>query len=115
MPAPDCKGVLTSNGYNLIGNTTGCTISSVSTGNQLNVDPRLGPLRDNGGSTWTHALSFLSPAIDTASPAICLISDQRGASRPYNGSGLEFAWCDIGAYEYHGPQRHTLFLPLIRR
>ena len=113
--APDCRGVLLSEGYNLIGDGTGCTISGDTTGNQLNVDPQLGPLRNNGGSTWTHALRFDSPAVDTASPLVCLVTDQRGALRPYNGSGQEFAWCDIGAFEYNGPQLRRLFLPLIRR
>ena len=115
MPAPDCKGTLLSDGYNLIGDSSGCTLSGDTMGNQLNVDPHLGPLRNNGGSTWTHALRFDSPAVDTASPSVCLVTDQRGALRPYNGSGQEFAWCDIGAFEYNGPQLHRLFLPLIRR
>src|SRR5208283_630455 len=52
----DFSGVLTSEGYNLIQNTNGCTITNNQTGNIYGVDPLLGPLQDNGGPTWTHAL-----------------------------------------------------------
>lgn len=33
--SPDIAGTLSSNGYNLIGNTTGTTITGTTTGNQL--------------------------------------------------------------------------------
>src|SRR3990172_5201050 len=56
-------------------------------------DPLLGPLRDNGGPTLTHALLPDSPAIDAANPAFCPAGDQRGVTRP-QGVG-----CDIGAFE----------------
>ena len=53
----------------------------------------LGPLSDNGGPTATHALETGSPALDTADPAGCPATDQRGVTRP-QGAG-----CDVGAYE----------------
>ena len=56
QPAPNCKGNLQSKGYNLFGVTAQCGISGTLTGNLLNTEPLLGPLRDNGGATWTHAL-----------------------------------------------------------
>ena len=63
-------------------------------------DPLLGPLQDNGGPTFTHALQFGSPAIDKGNPATpgsggtaCEATDQRGAPRPAGAA------CDIGAYE----------------
>jgi len=59
-------------------------------------DPNLGPLQDNGGPTFTHALLAGSPAIDVGSNADCPETDQRGVTRPINGI------CDIGAYEYQG-------------
>ncbi len=59
-------------------------------------DPKLGPLQDNGGPTFTHALLTGSPAIDAGSNADCPDTDQRGVTRPINGT------CDIGAYEYQG-------------
>jgi hypothetical protein len=57
----------------------------------------LAPLKDNGGSTLTHALVKGSPAIDTAPLDVsCPATDQRGVARPQGGG------CDIGAVEYTG-------------
>ena len=64
------------------------------------IDPLLGPLQDNGGPTWTHALLDGSPAIDTGTPTDCPAIDQRGYLRPVDGDGDDIAVCDIGAYEY---------------
>lgn len=55
-------------------------------------NPLLGPLQDNGGPTFTHALLWGSPAIDAGGTA-CPPDDQRGQPRP---QGLA---CDLGAYE----------------
>lgn len=99
-PSPDCSGTLNSQGYNLIQNTTGCTINGDITGNITGVSPNLGPLQDNGGPTFTHALLPGSPVIDAGNPAApgsggnaCEATDQRGVARPQG------AWCDMGAYE----------------
>ena len=107
---PDCSGTLNSNGYNLVGNVTGCTVSGDNTGNQVGVDPLLGPLQNNGGSTLTHALLAGSPAVDGGNPGGCrdhdgvlLATDQRSFDRPGNGSSL----CDIGAYEAGSPPPPT--------
>jgi hypothetical protein len=61
----------------------------------ISTDPQLGPLADNGGPTWTHALGAGSPAIDAGSNWAQLISDQRGAGH-LRVSG---AAADIGAFE----------------
>ncbi len=61
--------------------------------NLIGINPFIGPLADNGGSTQTHALLPGSPAIDAGDPANCPTIDQRGITRP-QGAG-----CDIGAYE----------------
>ena len=53
----------------------------------------IGPLADNGGPTFTHALLPGSPAIDAADNAACSATDQRGITRPQG------AQCDIGSYE----------------
>jgi len=102
---PDCSGSVTSEAYNLIANVTGCNISGDTTGNITGVDPMLGPLQNNGGSTFTHALITGSPAIDAGNPGGCrdhednlLTTDQRGFTRPGGSTGL----CDIGAYESDG-------------
>jgi hypothetical protein len=68
-------------------------------------DPLIGPLADNGGPTFTHALLSSSPALDVATDCedtngILVEYDQRFASRP---GGPE---CDLGAYE-----DSTVFIP----
>ena len=98
----DCDGSTTSLGYNLIGNNTGCSFTAAAgdlVGNGANpIDPLLGPLQDNGGSTLTHALLDGSPAIDQIPAALCVVStDQRGVLRPQGSA------CDIGAYELPAP------------
>ncbi len=98
---PDCGGsALTSGGYNLIGNDTGCTLTGVSTGMIVDVDPLLGPLQDNGGETETHGLLYDSPARNTGNLGGCtnqsgggLSTDQRGFPRPVGAA------CDMGAFE----------------
>ena len=49
-------------------------------GDQINTDPMLGPLQDNGGPTFTHALLPGSPAIDAGDPKFSPppYYDQRG-------------------------------------
>ena len=109
---PDCRGTIISLGYNLIGDTSGCTFVPVS-GDLTDIDPLLGPLQDNGGPTFTHDLPLGSPAINAGNPAGCedhlgnpLSTDQRGSPRVQR--------CDIGAYEYQGTISQV-FLPLITR
>jgi hypothetical protein len=64
-------------------------------------DPQVGPLVDNGGDTFTHALLDGSPAIDAGTDVSCPATDQRGR--------LRLGTCDIGAYE----RVIDLFLPFI--
>ncbi|MDP6452813.1 MAG: trypsin-like serine protease [SAR202 cluster bacterium] len=102
---PDCftnsGKSLTSEDYNLIESTSGCTITGATSNNITGQDPKLGALADNGGPTKTHALLTGSPALDkgnTTTPGsggnACLSTDQRGMTRP-SGSA-----CDMGAYEF---------------
>jgi len=103
---PDCQGTLTSQGYNLLGNNSGCSLMS-ATGDQIGtpaqpINPLLGPLQNNGGPTLTQALLPGSPAINAGNPQGCLdgqgnplTTDQRGQPRPDPNSGR----CDIGAFE----------------
>lgn len=55
----------------------------------------LGPLQDNGGPTWTHALQPGSPAIDASNNVIGLDFDQRGT--PFHRVSGNAA--DIGVFE----------------
>jgi hypothetical protein len=97
-------------GHNLIGQTDG----SFGFTNGMNgdlagsttapVDPLLGPLTDNGGSTFTMALLNGSPALDAGDDALrrppyALRNDQRGFPRK-SGSHV-----DIGAFEFQFQSR----------
>jgi CSLREA domain-containing protein len=93
----NCFTGVTSNGHNLDSGNT-CLLSGP--GDLIDTDPLLGPLQDNGGPSWTHALSANSPAIDTADNNGCPVIDQRGAPRPVDGDGDDDPVCDMGAYEY---------------
>jgi len=88
----DCFGTIVSLGGNLVEVPTGCT--GLGANDIINVDPVLGPLQDNGGRTFTHALLVGSPALNTGGFTACELTDQRGLARP-QGPG-----CDIGAYEF---------------
>jgi hypothetical protein len=97
---PDCGGqALVSKGSNLIGNSSGCTLSGISSGNLLGVDPKLAKLGHNGGPLLTHSLLDGSPAIDAVKTGPCPATDQRGVARPQDGNLDGRAVCDIGALE----------------
>ncbi|MBI5304356.1 MAG: DUF11 domain-containing protein [Chloroflexi bacterium] len=92
---PGYAGTVNSLGYNLVRYNSNCSL----VGSDLtNLDPKLGLLQDNGGSTLAHALLLGSPAINAGNPAGCsdnqgniLAIDQRGLARSDR--------CDIGAFE----------------
>jgi len=112
-------GTVASEGYNLDSENS-CGFDDPT--DLVNTNPVLGPLQDNGGPTFTHALYHGSPAIDSASCADFFIAlgpqeqglvspqqsdvlmnkvnqffpdltDQRGVPRPQGED------CDRGAYE----------------
>jgi hypothetical protein len=105
------SGNVKSDGYNLIQDPSGATITpNPNAGPDMTgVDPRLGPLGDNGGPTQTHLLLPGSPAIDAGNPSALppdtydlnnngntsepLPVDQRGFARLVNSK------FDIGAIE----------------
>jgi len=97
----DCGGAaLQTEGFNLSSDGT-CDFDGA--GDMNKVDPKLGPLQNNGGATDTMALLFGSPAIDAGNRSGCrdwngdlLKTDQRGMPRP---DGHETTGCDIGSYE----------------
>lgn len=92
---------------NAIGVNTGSTFVNGVNGNIVGtaanpIDPRLGPLANNGGPTQTHALPGDSPAIDHGNNAVVTYTiDQRGAFRFADGpDGGAFRVVDIGAFEF---------------
>jgi hypothetical protein len=89
IPA-NCSGVITDAGHNLSSDSS-CAFTGA--GSMNNVDPKLGPLADNGGPTLTMALLPGSPAIDAGSAVGAPATDQRGVPRPQGHS------VDIGAFE----------------
>ena len=94
-------GTVTSLGYNLSSDDGGGYLTGP--GDQINTDPLLGPLQNNGGPTFTHGLLPGSPAIDAGDPNFSQppFNDQRGCSfdRVFNGR------IDIGSFETQPPHR----------
>ncbi len=97
----DCVGTFDWVGYSLIEDTSQCTLTGFQKANILGKDPMLGPLQNNGGPTYTHALLPGSPAID-AGKSFDLSVDQRGYPRPVDFPGIANVsdGADIGAYEF---------------
>ena len=88
-------GTVTSLGYNLASDDGSGFLTGP--GDQLNTDPMLGPLQDNGGPTFTQALLPGSPAINGGDPNFTPppLYDQRGPGfdRVINSR------IDIGSFE----------------
>ena len=103
---PDFSGIMTSAGHNIVGVSP--TIVGNTTGNRTGtlaapLDPRLGPLQDNGEPTHTHALLIDSPAIDGGCSVDLfgnlITVDQLEHHRPLRGQSNLPSANDIGAYE----------------
>jgi len=102
--AGDCAvlgGSMTSLGNNVIGDTTGCTSTTMPT-DITNRNGGMYELGDNGGPTATVALKSKSPAVNHG--AGCPQVDQRGVPHKIGGR------CDIGAYELARCQGRTINL-----
>ena len=96
-------GTVTSLGYNVSSDNGGGVLTGP--GDQINTDPLLGPLQNNGGPTFTHALLPGSPAINTGDPTFTPPPsfDQRGPGFVRVVSGR----IDKGSFEVQaapGPQ-----------
>jgi hypothetical protein len=90
---------VTSYGYNISSDDGGGYLNGP--GDQINTDPMLGPLRDNGGPTFTHALLPGSPAIDAGDPNFAPppYYDQRGPGFDRVKGGR----IDVGSFELQNP------------
>jgi parallel beta-helix repeat protein len=119
--APDLKISMAavSSNYSLIGNGSGSGLATAPIGSPdaagnliggagaASIAPHLGPLANNGGSTLTHALTLISPAVNAGNPnavagALSIPEfDQRGTpfERIFSGAGQQFTRLDIGSFE----------------
>jgi len=86
----DCNASLDSHGGNLASDAS-CGL--VAVGDVQGVDPQLGALANNGGTTDTYLPGVASPALDAGLDGLCPADDQRGTARPQGSH------CDIGAVE----------------
>ena len=73
-------GGIASDGYNVCSDNGGGFLNGP--GDQINTDPLLGSLQDNGGPTFTHELLKGSPAIDAGDPKFSSTSILR-STRPW--------------------------------
>jgi hypothetical protein len=89
------SGTVTSLGYNISSDNGNGFLNGP--GDQLNTDPLLGPLQNNGGSTLTQALLPGSPAIDMGDPNFTPppLFDQRGTGF----DRVVSARVDVGSFE----------------
>jgi uncharacterized repeat protein (TIGR01451 family) len=100
---PDVSGTVASSDHDLIGDGTGSNLTNGTGGDQVGtsanpINPLLGALAGNGGSTQTMALLPGSPAIAAGDSSASNLpsTDERGLPRTLNGT------IDIGAYEAQG-------------
>ncbi|MDP9325309.1 MAG: right-handed parallel beta-helix repeat-containing protein, partial [Candidatus Dormibacteraeota bacterium] len=92
LSSQDSAPSFVSKGHNLDSDGT-CKLTA--TGDKPSTNPQLAALALNApGQTKTMAIGPGSPALDTADPALCPATDQRGAARRTDNA------CDIGAFEF---------------
>jgi hypothetical protein len=111
--APDVSGALNSQGYNLIGDGTGGSgyVDTDQVGMAgMPIDPRLGPLQNNGGPTQTMALLPGSPALDAGDPTQLGVADQRGVVRS-GGVNIGAYQASASAFGLAAPRRVTAGVP----
>ncbi len=87
-------------GFNLTNDATSPYLTDPT--DLVGVDPKLGPLNNNGGQVETRALLGGSPALD-AGHSSGYPKDQRGFSRSFDAVAIEVPgdYSDIGAVEMH--------------
>ena len=92
------NGRVVSQGYNLSSDDGAGYLTGP--GDQINTDPLLGPLQDNGGPTFTHQLLNGSPAINGGDPSFTPppLYDQRGPGFDRVANDR----LDIGSFEVQG-------------
>jgi CSLREA domain-containing protein len=98
LSGANCAGAITSLGHNL-DSANSCNFTAPS--DVINTNPKLAPLANNGGPTFTHALLPGSPAIDQGDNFYSYQYDQRGSGFPR----VLGAVADIGAFEDVQPDK----------
>jgi hypothetical protein len=105
MSIVNSSGTIISEGYNLSNDNGGGVLTNAT--DRINTDPKLGPLQDNGGPTFTCAPLPGSPALDQGTNFSRFVTDQRGQPRTYDNPGIANAaggdGTDIGAFEFIPP------------
>jgi hypothetical protein len=95
---PDCSGIITSLGYNIVGDVSECTFVAGPFDEVR--DPRLEAFVASGIPGRGHLpLQPGSPAIDRGLSATCGANDQLGQGR-VDGDGRNGTQCDRGAVEF---------------
>lgn len=89
----DCEGAFNSMDYNLIQDTTNCTLNGATAHNVTGASANLSVLTTVNG-TQVMIPQYGSPAINAGNAFTCDVQDQTGTTRSTMG-----APCDIGAYE----------------
>jgi hypothetical protein len=92
-------GPVTSNGYNISSDDGGGYLSGP--GDRINTDPLLGPLQDNGGPTFTHALLPNSPAVNAGDPNFVGPPDYDQRGHDYDR--VRGGRIDVGSFEVQNP------------
>jgi predicted outer membrane repeat protein len=111
--SPDVVGALISQGHNLIGDGTGASgfVTSDLVGTTQNrIDPKLGPLANNGGPTPTMALLPGSPALNAGDPTQLGVADQRGVPRS-GGVNIGAFQASASAFVLSAPAKVTAGVP----
>lgn len=109
---PDVAGEFDSGGHNLIGvlgpDATGFVASDLRGTAASPLDPRLLPLKNNGGPTKTHALGHHSPALNAGDNTDAPPTDQRGGPRIVDGI-IDIGACEARRHDdgdHGGPDDH---------
>ncbi len=109
--APDCDSVIDGYngfytfGHNLVGDAHGEIFPKAGDifggipANPNPIDPKLSPLANNGGPTFTHALTAASPAVNAGNPSGCKDSDGNILGTDQLGQP-RVGVCDMGAFEF---------------
>lgn len=118
----DCRGQITSLGYNFIGTTNDCEYSSGPDDMIATGDLVLGGYVNPGTPGKSHfPLLANSQVIDTGDPAGCkdqkgipFSTDQLGKRRPIDGNSDGIGHCDRGAIEFYPEvNQYVTFVPVV--